>query len=181
LNYLGMTIDVQGGGSDLAFPHHEMGASEAQVATGQWPYARAYVHAGMIGLDGEKMSKSKGNLVFVSKLRAAGHDPAALRLALLAHHYRDDWEWTDAGLEAANARLAAWRAATSAAAGPDADEVLAAVRRRLADDLDAPGALAAVDDWAEQVRLRSGTPGADDPAAPALVRRTVDALLGVAL
>ena len=181
LNYLGMTIDVQGGGSDLAFPHHEMGASEAQVATGQWPYARAYVHAGMVGLEGEKMSKSKGNLVFVSTLRAAGQDPAALRLALLAHHYREDWEWTDAGLDAANSRLSAWRAATSAPAGPEAEELLAAVRRRLADDLDAPGALAAIDHWAEQVRLHGGAPGSDNPAAPALVRRTVDALLGVAL
>lgn len=181
LNTLGMTIDVQGGGSDLAFPHHEMGASEAQVATGQWPYARAYVHAGMVGLDGEKMSKSKGNLVFVSKLRAVGEDPAALRLALLAHHYRQNWDWTETGLADANARLAAWRAATSASAGPDARPVLTAVRERLADDLDAPGALAVVDRWAEQVRLGSGRPGADDASAPELVRRTVDALLGVAL
>ncbi len=64
-----MAFDVEGGGSDLAFPHHEMSASHAQVATGERPHARAYVHAGMVGLDGEKMSKSRGNLVFVSKLR----------------------------------------------------------------------------------------------------------------
>ncbi|WP_301178063.1 cysteine--1-D-myo-inosityl 2-amino-2-deoxy-alpha-D-glucopyranoside ligase, partial [Actinomadura geliboluensis] len=96
VEYLGMAFDVEGGGSDLAFPHHEMSASHAQVATGERPHARAYVHAGMVGLDGEKMSKSRGNLVFVSKLREAGADPMAIRLALLARHYRADWEWTGA-------------------------------------------------------------------------------------
>ncbi|MGH3327151.1 MAG: cysteine--1-D-myo-inosityl 2-amino-2-deoxy-alpha-D-glucopyranoside ligase, partial [Streptomycetales bacterium] len=111
--YLGTGFDVQGGGRDLAFPHHEMGASEAYVATGSWPFARAYVHAGMVGLEGEKMSKSRGNLVFVSGLRRAGHDPMAVRLALLAHHYRDDWDWTPEGLAAASERLARWRAAVS--------------------------------------------------------------------
>ncbi|MBK3631344.1 class I tRNA ligase family protein, partial [Streptomyces sp. MBT49] len=95
LDHLGMGFDVQGGGSDLAFPHHEMGASHAQVLTGEFPMAQAYVHAGMVGLHGEKMSKSRGNLVFVSKLRQDGVDPAAIRLTLLAHHYRADWEWTD--------------------------------------------------------------------------------------
>jgi L-cysteine:1D-myo-inositol 2-amino-2-deoxy-alpha-D-glucopyranoside ligase len=184
VEHLGMAIDVQGGGSDLAFPHHEMGASEAHVATGEWPYARTYAHAGMVALDGEKMSKSKGNLVFVSRLREEGHDPSALRLALLAHHYRDDWEWTDAGLVEATARLARWRAAVAAPAGPPAEPVLADVRRHLADDLDAPGALAVIDRWVEQVRLTGGradVAGADDPGAPDLVRRTADALLGVAL
>jgi len=177
LDNLGMTIDVQGGGSDLAFPHHEMGASEAQVATDAHPYARIYSHAGMVGLDGEKMSKSRGNLVFVSKLRADGRDPAAIRLALLAHHYRSDWEWTEAGLIAAEERLAAWRSAVAAAVGPPAAPVLDAVRRHLADDLDAPGALAVVDDWAQRVGAGDGA----DPAAPAAVRDIVDALLGVRL
>ncbi|MGH3373640.1 MAG: cysteine--1-D-myo-inosityl 2-amino-2-deoxy-alpha-D-glucopyranoside ligase, partial [Actinoallomurus sp.] len=80
---LGMSIDVEGGGSDLVFPHHEMGASHAEVATGERPHARSYVHAGMVALDGEKMSKSRGNLVFVSGLRRDGADPMAIRLALL--------------------------------------------------------------------------------------------------
>ncbi|WP_229847734.1 cysteine--1-D-myo-inosityl 2-amino-2-deoxy-alpha-D-glucopyranoside ligase, partial [Kitasatospora griseola] len=83
LKFLGMDFDIQGGGSDLSFPHHEMGASHAQVALGAHPYARAYVHAGMVALDGHKMSKSRGNLVFVSALRREGVDPAAIRLALL--------------------------------------------------------------------------------------------------
>ncbi|MGB8652794.1 MAG: cysteine--1-D-myo-inosityl 2-amino-2-deoxy-alpha-D-glucopyranoside ligase, partial [Mycobacteriales bacterium] len=106
LNRLGDTLDVQGGGSDLVFPHHELSAAEAEVATGVWPFARAYVHGGMVGLDGEKMSKSLGNLVFVSKLLAAGTEPAALRLALLGEHYRADREWTDATLATGTARLA---------------------------------------------------------------------------
>jgi L-cysteine:1D-myo-inositol 2-amino-2-deoxy-alpha-D-glucopyranoside ligase len=180
LDHLDSPLDVQGGGSDLAFPHHEMGASEAQVATGEWPYARHYTHAGMVRLDGEKMSKSRGNLVFVSRLRAADHDPAAIRLAILAHHYREDWDWTDAVLAEAEARLASWRSAAASVA-PSADGVLAAVRERLADDLDAPGALRAVDRWAEETRLRSGAAGAQDADAGALVRATVDALLGVRL
>ena len=168
LDHLSSPLDVQGGGSDLAFPHHEMGAAEAQVATGQWPYARHYTHAGMVRLDGEKMSKSRGNLVFVSRLRAAGHDPAGIRLAILAHHYREDWDWTDAGHAEAETRLAAWRAAVDAPAAPPADGVLASVRARLADDLDAPGALAAVDRWAEETRVVGGSPGAEDTAAGSL-------------
>jgi L-cysteine:1D-myo-inositol 2-amino-2-deoxy-alpha-D-glucopyranoside ligase len=177
LDHLGMGFDVQGGGSDLAFPHHEMGASHAQVLTGQYPYAKAYVHAGMVGLDGEKMSKSRGNLVFVSALREQGVDPAAIRLALLAHHYRSDWEWTQGVLDEAVERLARWRAAVSRPDGPPADGVLAAVRAALADDLDAPRALAAVDEWAALQAASGGT----DTGAPGLVSRTVDALLGVAL
>ncbi len=106
---LGAGFDVQGGGSDLVFPHHEMSASQAQVAFDAFPFARAYVHTGMVGLDGEKMSKSLGNLVLVSRLRDQGHDPMAVRLALLAHHYRSDWSWTDDDLPAAEKRLDRWR------------------------------------------------------------------------
>jgi L-cysteine:1D-myo-inositol 2-amino-2-deoxy-alpha-D-glucopyranoside ligase len=175
--HLGMAFDVQGGGSDLAFPHHEMSASHAQCLTGKWPFARVYAHAGMVRLDGEKMSKSRGNLVFVSTLRADGVEPAAIRLAILAHHYRADWDWTDAGLVAAQDRLVRWREALSRPGGPDPEPTLARVRERLADDLDAPGALAAIDDWVqEQV-----TTGGDVEGAPGVVSRTADALLGVRL
>jgi L-cysteine:1D-myo-inositol 2-amino-2-deoxy-alpha-D-glucopyranoside ligase len=177
LEYLGMEFDIQGGGSDLSFPHHEMGASHAQVASGTHPYARAYVHAGMVALDGQKMSKSRGNLVFVSALRREGVDPAAIRLALLGHHYRSDWEWTKDDLDRALERLDRWRAAVSRPDGPSADAVLTEVRAALADDLNAPAALAAVDRWAEQQAATGGT----DIGAPGLVSRTVDALLGVAL
>ncbi|MQY13274.1 L-cysteine:1D-myo-inositol 2-amino-2-deoxy-alpha-D-glucopyranoside ligase [Streptomyces sp. RB5] len=177
LEHLGMGFDVQGGGSDLAFPHHEMGASHAQVLTGEFPFAQAYVHAGMVALDGEKMSKSKGNLVFVSQLRRDGVDPAAIRLALLAHHYRADWEWTASVLEEAQRRLADWRAAVSRPDGPAAESVVEEIRDALADDLDAPAALAAVDRWAALQRTGGGT----DTGAPGVISRAVDALLGVAL
>ncbi|MFI6082243.1 cysteine--1-D-myo-inosityl 2-amino-2-deoxy-alpha-D-glucopyranoside ligase [Streptomyces sp. NPDC051217] len=177
LDHLGMGFDVQGGGSDLAFPHHEMGASHAQALTGEHPFAKTYVHAGMVALDGEKMSKSKGNLVFVSALRHAGVDPAAIRLALLAHHYRSDWEWTDQELETAVARLARWRAAVSRPDGPPAQALVEEVREALSNDLDAPTALVAIDRWAELQESAGGT----DEGAPGVVSRTVDALLGVAL
>ena len=177
LHLLGNRIDVQGGGRDLAFPHHEMGASHAHAATGHIPFARTYVHSGMVGYEGEKMSKSRGNLVLVSRLRAGGTDPAAIRLALLAHSYSSDWEWTASQLTAAEERLARWRGAVSRPDGPPADEVLARVRARLADDLDAPGALAAVDEWAEVQESSGGT----DAGAPGVISRMADALLGVAL
>ncbi|HEX6327158.1 MAG TPA: cysteine--1-D-myo-inosityl 2-amino-2-deoxy-alpha-D-glucopyranoside ligase [Jiangellaceae bacterium] len=174
LHYLGDGFDVQGGGSDLVFPHHEMTASHVHV-TGRWPFARSYVHAGMVGLDGEKMSKSLGNLEFVSHLRDEGREPAAIRIALLSGHYRADRDWTPAVLKAAEDRLSRWRAALAAPAGPDANQLLAEVRTHLANDLDTPRALAAVDRWAEQARLGGGT----DPTAPALVLDLLDALLGV--
>ena len=173
LGRLGPTMDVQGGGSDLIFPHHEHSAIEAATATGSWPFARAYVHAGMVGLDGEKMSKSRGNLVFVSRLRADGVEPAALRLALLADHYRSDREWSSAALRRAEERLSAWSAAVRRPSGPSGEGLLASVRAALADDLDTPAALDHMDDWC-------GTDGSD-AAAPALVRAIGDALLGVLL
>jgi L-cysteine:1D-myo-inositol 2-amino-2-deoxy-alpha-D-glucopyranoside ligase len=176
LNRLGMAFDVQGGGSDLIFPHHEHSAAHAEALTGSAPFARSYVHAGMIGLDGEKMSKSRGNLVLVSKLRAAGVDPMAIRLALLDGHYRADREWTGGRLPAAEARLARWRAAVALPGGPPAEPVLAAVRDALANDLDTVCAVAAVDRWAQEAAADQA-----DPRAPELVRELVDALLGVAL
>jgi len=176
MRYLGVPVDVQGGGSDLVFPHHEMCAAQGTAVSGK-PFAAAYVHAGMVGYDGEKMSKSRGNLVFVSKLVAAGVDPMAIRLALLAHHYRSDWEWSADELASATARLEHWRIAAGRPAGPPADGLLAAVRSRMSDDLDAAGALAAVDAWCDAAAAGSTS----DPQAPALVRATVDALLGIAL
>ncbi len=177
LDLLGDRVDVQGGGNDLIFPHHEMSAAHAEALTGQWPFAAHYVHSGMIGWRGEKMSKSKGNLVFVSRLRADRVEPMAVRLALLADHYRTDRQWTDDLLKVGEERLARWRAATGAAGGPSGAALLAAVRDRLADDLDTEGALRAVDTWADDTLTGEGT----DTGAPALVAATVDALLGVRL
>jgi L-cysteine:1D-myo-inositol 2-amino-2-deoxy-alpha-D-glucopyranoside ligase len=194
--YLGPVFDVQAGGSDLVFPHHEMSASHARVAlapAGQ-AFARVYAHAGMVSYHGEKMSKSLGNLVFVSGLLADGVDPMAIRMALLAHHYRSDWEWTEAVLGDGRARLARWRAALAraGAAAPsvvtDADPVsapettLAGVRARLQDDLDAPGALAVVDRWADALLAAAPTQIApQDVSGARLIKQTADALLGITL
>ncbi|MFC7274700.1 cysteine--1-D-myo-inosityl 2-amino-2-deoxy-alpha-D-glucopyranoside ligase [Paractinoplanes rhizophilus] len=177
LGLLGDTIDVQGGGNDLLYPHHECSAAHAEVLTGARPFASHYVHAGMIGLDGEKMSKSKGNLVFVSRLRGDGVDPMAVRLGLLSGHYRADREWADDVLKEGEERLARWRAAAAAPSGPSGEGLLAAVREALANNLDAPSALAIVDAWSEAALTATG----DDESAPALMRTTVDALLGIRL
>jgi L-cysteine:1D-myo-inositol 2-amino-2-deoxy-alpha-D-glucopyranoside ligase len=190
LDTIGMGFDVQGGGSDLVFPHHEYSAVHAEALTGAKPFARAYVHAAMIGLDGEKMSKSRGNLVFVSRLRGDGVDPMAVRLALLSGHYRTDRAWTPDLLTGAEQRLDTWRRAVALALGAPAGPVLAGVRERLADDLDSPGAIAVIDAWAAaslaEAAAGGSTPAAQalddwDEQAPAVVRDVADALLGIAL
>ncbi len=165
----GRPIDVQGGGSDLIFPHHECSAAHAEVLSGMPRFAEHYTHAGMIGLDGEKMSKSRGNLVFVSVLLRDGVDPMAIRLALLAGHYRQDRFWTDDLLTVAVDRLARWRVAAGRP-GTSGEAVVAGLRAALADDLDTPVALALLDDWA-----------ADPAIEGTSVAGAVDALLGIAL
>jgi L-cysteine:1D-myo-inositol 2-amino-2-deoxy-alpha-D-glucopyranoside ligase len=175
--HLGAQFDVQGGGSDLLFPHHEMSAAEAQVVDPAHRFARAYVHAGMVALDGEKMSKSKGNLELVSRLREQGVDPMAIRWTLLGHHYRSDWEWQPTDLERATASVARLRQAVAQPAGAPTAEVAAGVLAAMAEDLDAPRAVSLLDDWAE------GTLAGDDSedGASEVVRRLADAALGVAL
>src|SRR5271166_1113230 len=177
LSRIGAPLDIQGGGSDLIFPHHEFTAAHAECVSGERRFARHYVHAGMIGWDGHKMSKSRGNIVLVSALRAQGVEPSAIRLGLLAGHYRADRSWSAALLEEALARLARWRQAVALPAGPDASDTIARVRRYLADDLDSPKAIAALDGWATDAREYGG----HDAAAPKLVATAIDALLGVDL
>ena len=140
---LDTTIDLHGGGSDLIFPHHECEAAQSEAATGV-PFVRHWMHQAMVRMDGEKMSKSLGNLVFISDLRTQW-DVRAIRLAIVAHHYRDSWEWDDTLMPAAAARLDAWTAATVAVGAVDSVDALDAVRSRLDDDLDTPGAVAAID------------------------------------
>ena len=159
LRELGETLDVHGGGRDLVFPHHECETAQSETVTGE-PFVRHWFHIGLVGLDGTKMSKSLGNLVFVDDLLARA-DAAAIRVALLAHHYRFDWEWHDHDLDVGLARVARWRAAS----GVDDGRSLAIVRERLDDDLDTPGALA----------------GLDELAAAGLSVREGAALLGVSL
>jgi L-cysteine:1D-myo-inositol 2-amino-2-deoxy-alpha-D-glucopyranoside ligase len=138
LRELGETIDLHGGGSDLIFPHHECERAQSEAATGA-PFVKHWMHTAMIHMDGEKMSKSLGNLVFVDDLREVW-DPMAIRLAIIEHHYRTDWEWDDEVMPRNAARLEAWRSADR----PN-PELLAAVRERLDDDLDAPGAIELID------------------------------------
>ncbi len=177
LEYLGIGFDVQGGGTDLVFPHHEMSAGEAQVAHPGSVYAKAYAHQGMVAYDGEKMSKSKGNLVFVSALRNAEVDPMAIRLTLLRHHYRSDWEWTDEQLWAAVDSLAEWRAAVNRGAGADSAPVIDAVLAALAHDLDAPSAISAVEEWVAATNAGDDS----DADAGASIYNLIDAALGLTL
>ncbi|TYL55908.1 cysteine--1-D-myo-inosityl 2-amino-2-deoxy-alpha-D-glucopyranoside ligase [Nocardioides sp. BGMRC 2183] len=181
LEHLGAAFDVQGGGSDLVFPHHEMCAGHAQVAEGGRPFAQLYAHAGMVGYGGEKMSKSLGNLVFVSALRNSDIDPMAVRLALLRHHYRTDWEWTDAQLFAAVDDLATWRRALSLGAGAPAGPVVEEILAALADDLDAPRAVAAVDAWVKATLGTDGLADTTDADAAATLLPVLDAALGLAV
>ena len=145
LRELGTTIDLHGGGTDLIFPHHECESAQSEAATGS-VFVRHWMHVGMVSLHGEKMSKSLGNLVFVHELLEQGHDPSAIRLALLSQSYRRPWEWTDAMLQDAEGRLERWRVAGRGGGG------LEAVRAKLDDDLDTPGAIAAIDEEAEAGR-----------------------------
>jgi len=139
LRELGTTIDLHGGGTDLIFPHHECELAQSVAATGE-PFVRHWMHTALISMDGAKMSKSLGNLVFVDKLREI-YDPAAIRLGLIEHQYRTEWEWDDGLMDRNSERLAAWRASAEGTRSDLIDEV----RERLDDDLDTPGAVAAVD------------------------------------
>jgi len=156
---LGTTIDLHGGGSDLIFPHHECEAAQSEAATGE-RFVRHWLHAPMVEYDGTKMSKSLGNLVFVSEL-VKEWDPMAVRLAILDHSYRSPWLWHDGLLPEAAGRLERWRATGAGDRGASVEGVRAA----LDDDLDLPGALRTIDDAA---------------AAGQGVRRAAD-LIGVAL
>lgn len=174
-NRLGTPFAIQGGGSDLIFPHHEFSAAHAEAAEAQPRMAQHYVHTGMIALDGVKMSKSLGNLVFVHKLTEAGHEPSAIRLGVFAGHYRKPRNWSDEVLATAEKRLASWREALEHAQLEETITMVQELRKHLANDLDTPAALAAVDSWAK-ARTGEGTEeGAD------LARTAIDALLGVQL
>ena len=164
-DYLDIPMTVQGGGNDLVFPHHEFTAGHTAALTGH-DHAEIYSHAGLVAYRGEKMSKSLGNLVLVSQLTGAGVDPRAIRLAVLAHHYRDDWEWTDLVLDEGIGRLHAW--AEWAARAGQGEPLLDRLRGALVRDLNTPAALALVD-----AAVASGAgPAAGDLTA-------IHALLGI--
>jgi L-cysteine:1D-myo-inositol 2-amino-2-deoxy-alpha-D-glucopyranoside ligase len=167
-------IDIQGGGSDLIFPHHEMCAAQAQVITGK-ELASSYVHTGMIGLDGEKMSKSKGNLVFVSRLTAAGVDPMAIRWALMSDHYRSDRMWSDQVLQQAQADLTQLKKALDQKNCAPTDQLIDLIVIAVSDDLDTPLVLSLLNSWSAATLAGSAGGNAHD------LRRVLDALLGLKL
>jgi len=169
---LGAAFDLQGGGSDLTFPHHHMCSALGHAVTGQ-AFATHYAHTGMVALDGEKMSKSKGNLEFVSQLRQGGADPMAIRLALITQHYRSDWEWTAQHLTNAVSKLALWREGVARSSAPDASMFIDRIRSALRTDLNSPLALEVMDEW---VSATGESVGAGQQMASA-----IDALLGVDL
>lgn len=168
------SIDIQGGGSDLIFPHHEMSAAQSRLINGK-KFARAYVHAGMIGLDGEKMSKSLGNLVFVSKLISEGTDPMVIRWALISAPFNSDRMWNSNILESANSDVEDLRAALSKEEVAPTDPVINEVIQALSRNLDTESALQTLRDWS--VRTINGETGGN----PGELSRAIDALLGLAL
>ena len=165
-------IDIQGGGSDLIFPHHEMCAAQAQVLTGK-PLSQTYVHAGMIGLDGEKMSKSKGNLVFVSKLIEAGREPMAIRWALMQSHYRTDRMWSDELFVQSEIEVTRLRQALLQSQVAPTQELIVSIIGYLADDLDTQSVIAALNTWVDTTN--SGHTGGDVVS----LTKALDALLGI--
>ena len=165
-------IDIQGGGSDLIFPHHEMCAAQAHVLTGK-ELAASYVHTGMIGLDGEKMSKSKGNLVFVSQLVASGTDPMAIRWALMSDHYRTDRMWSDSLLHEAEVKWNLLKKAVDSEQCAPTDSVIDELIRALSEDLETPKVLSILNQWsAETLSGKTGGSSVD-------LREVLDALLGL--
>ena len=167
-------IDLQGGGSDLLFPHHYMSAKIVQAAYGR-EFSSLYIHAGMIGLDGEKMSKSKGNLVFVSKLLEDGVDPMIIRWALLSGHYQSDRQWSDDLLKKAEFEVELMRTALSRTEVADADQLLKDLIFDLSNNLDTPTALNRLVLWAK----KSQKDAAYNQSGQ--VSRAIDSLLGLAL
>ncbi len=158
----GPTMDLHGGGTDLVFPHHECEIAQSESLTGE-PFARHWLHSAMVSYEGEKMSKSLGNLVFVSDLLKTA-DARAIRLALLRHHYRSGFEWYDTDLDESIALLHRLLAAAECKNGPDPAPFAQRVRDAIDADLDAPHALEALDDLASAILS-----GGSDANAPAVL------------
>jgi len=167
-------IDIQGGGSDLIFPHHEMSAAQSRSMINQ-KFARSYIHAGMIGLDGEKMSKSLGNLIFVSKLISAGVNPAAIRWALMGHPYANDLMWSDSLIEVASTEIVRLQLNLARMEVAPTDAVISEIIDSLSKDLDTPRALVAIREWMD--KTESGVTG----GVAGELGRALDTLLGIAL
>jgi len=172
--FAGNTLDIHGGGSDLVFPHHESERAQSEAATGE-TFVRHWMHCGMVAYQGTKMSKSLGNLVFVSELCKRA-DPRAIRLALMTHHYRSDWEWFDSDIDTASSALNLLLWAASGSTGPDPHPFIHRIHDALDNDLDAPSARTALLELAEAIVSRDG----DGFPAPEALREAA-ALCGLDL
>ncbi|MEY2814584.1 MAG: hypothetical protein RIS05_332 [Actinomycetota bacterium] len=166
-------IDIQGGGSDLIFPHHDMSAAQGLIAKDQ-KFAQFYVHTGMIGLDGTKMSKSLGNLVFVSKLITSGIDPMAIRIALMGHHYRQDHMWKPEEIDTASTFLDRLRLNLAKVDVAPTDPVVLRILEHLSNDLNTTGVLEALRTWCD------GTESGESGGSAGELSRILDDLLGLA-
>ena len=167
-------IDIQGGGSDLIFPHHEMSAAQSRIIANQ-RFARSYVHAGMIGLDGEKMSKSLGNLVFVSKLISSGVNPMAIRWALMGHRYSSDLMWTQSLMNEASEEIDQLQLALARQEVAPTEPVIASIITSLSQNLDTESIQRTLRTWIQETN--SGATGGEAGE----LSRAIDTLLGIAL
>ncbi|MEO0056554.1 MAG: hypothetical protein RL436_399, partial [Actinomycetota bacterium] len=167
-------VSLQGGGSDLIFPHHFMSAQIIQAAYGR-NFSESFVHAAMISLDGEKMSKSKGNLVFVSKLIESGVDPMILRWALLRGHYQQDRAWNNELLDKSSIEVNLVRSALAQSEVAQTKDVINSLIKDLSNNLDTPAALDRLINWANSSQ---SNPSVNQSG---LMARAIDSLLGLAL
>jgi L-cysteine:1D-myo-inositol 2-amino-2-deoxy-alpha-D-glucopyranoside ligase len=167
-------IDIQGGGSDLIFPHHEMSAAQSRSINNQ-KFSRSYVHAGMIGLDGEKMSKSLGNLVFVSKLISSGVNPAAIRWALMGHPYSNDLMWSDSLIQRASVDIERLQLNLARMEVAPTDSVILEILDALSNNLDTPRVIASIKTWMDETE--AGVTG----GVAGELSRALDTLVGITL
>ena len=178
LNNLGdagqSSITVQGGGVDLRFPHHYMTAVQASAITGK-PFSSLYIHCGMIGLNGEKMSKSKGNLVFVSTLVNEGISPVAIRAALISRHYRDEMMWSSAILTSTEEFLARLQSCLARMEVAPTSTLIAQIVAALSNDLDTPKVFELLQRWCSETE--NGSTGGEAGE----LARALDLYLGLTL
>lgn len=172
------SIDLQGGGSDLLFPHHFMTALQGRALLDR-DFAHHFVHAGMIGYHGEKMSKSLGNLVFVSRLVASGTDPMAIRTALMLGHYRSDREWNDEALERGKSLVDRLRNVLGRQGVANYRTLMQEIVTDLANDLDTPSALKRLEIFLD-CSLDSDLDG-NEAMTPGALSRFLDSVLGLAV
>jgi L-cysteine:1D-myo-inositol 2-amino-2-deoxy-alpha-D-glucopyranoside ligase len=179
---LGETIDIHGGGDDLSFPHHECEIAQSECSTGQHPFARFWVHTAMVHHEGEKMSKSLGNLIMAADLLQT-FSADGLRCYLASHHYRTPWEYNEPDLEAAQLRADRLRSAATASGGSGDPVDVADLGERftaaMADDLDTPAALDILDQLAH--RILSGDEAAQTLDEAQAVLRRLASVLGLRL